>query len=214
MEKKLNPFAVMVHPRRFMRSPYARRKGVHWWLAGIAGLNYLFTKSSFFALGYSLPLWLILLIDLVLAVPVGIVSFYLAAFLLQITGKIFRVKAKFHELYAAFAWSRVPVIFQLLIWAIFLGMFGTAAFTAQFANSSNASIVVPILMLIYLGLFVWELVILTHTVAEVQRTSAWFAIWNVLITYIVFFAINFLIDSVLVMSLDWKVVASSINIKG
>lgn len=200
-QKKMNPLRVMVDPHEFMRSGPGKVKKIHWFLALVAGLNYLFNKSFFLSLGYTLPLWGIVLIDLILAIPVGIVIFYLAAFILHLTGRLFKGKADHKKLYSAFAWSRVPVFFQILVWVGLMVIYGAGAFTPDYTTAQQVPLIVYLLMLVYVIFFVWGAIILIHTVAEVQGISAWIAIWNVLFTLVVFWFINFVIEKVILMSL-------------
>ena len=77
---------------------------------GFIGLCFLYGLaqgahlSQAFSLGAFFPLWMVLVLIVILAIPIGAISFSLASLVLYWTGKLIRGKALYHDIRAAVSW--------------------------------------------------------------------------------------------------------------
>lgn len=204
---KYSPFKVMTDPRGFMRSPAAQVRGLHWILAAMVGFVWLLGKFYLYALGMQYTLVQILIGSLIFAIPVGLVIFCVSAFCLHLTGKIFRGKGTFKDLYSAFAWSRVPEFFQLISWIALIVMNGRSVFTPALVAQDQMSVAVLILLVVQIVFSFWKSIILFHTVGEVQGFSAWIAIWNVVFAWVLLLCIDYGVNVLVSVGLNYQTVA-------
>lgn len=192
-ERKFNPLAIMVNPRGFMRKTMNDRKHSVWWVAWIFGLIWGLSKANDFGLGLHFPLAWILLGIAVLAIPIGYLIFFLASIFLHWTGKILKGQGTHHQLFLAYAWSKIPLVFVLIAWIGLIIIYKEVTFTSQVFNRD----VVPVAVLWLFGgisiFWVWSAVIGFHAVGEVQKFSAWIAIWNLLFTWVCLSIVDFIV---------------------
>ena len=190
LKQKTNPFRVMIDPRGFMKdlSPSVRRYS--WLVAWVFGTVLLMTKAFAFSLGVNNEAGWIFLLAVIFGIPVGYLAIYLYSFFLHITGKIFRGRATFQQIVDAYTWTRIVEIFPLLSWICLMGLFGKFAFSPDFLNSQQYALLIFGLIGVQALSQVWEIVILFHTLGEVQGLSAWITIWNVLFASVLFLIVD------------------------
>lgn len=139
--------------------------------------------------------------------PIGaLIGLWIAAFLIQLTGRWIGGTGKQIDIRAAAAWTSVPAVWALLLWIPTLLMHGTDIFQEPAADEDLPPAVFAAsiaLDLIELVLAIWGLVLLCNTVAEVQGfASAWRGLGNVLLALLAllvilgfsFFAIGALVQ--------------------
>ncbi len=203
IKQNANVFRVMVDPRGFMRdfSPAMRRYS--WAIAWVFGTVLLMAKAFAFSLGVVYSAGYIFLGALIFGIPAGYIAIYLYSFFLYMTGKIFRGNATFQQVMDAYTWTRVVELFPLLSWLCLMALFGKYAFTPEFLDSQKYMFLVSALIGVQAVSQVWEVVILFHTLGEIQGLSAWITIWNVLFASVLFLivdgAINWMFSSTVVM---------------
>lgn len=131
----------------------------------------------------------------------AILVFYLQVYLLQEVGSRLGGKASFEAIQAAVAWSRVPVVWALPLWAAKIAIFGPRAFPQgamprinisgigmffePLGSSANEAILFGALNVLIGVMGIWGLVILLIGLAEVQGFSIWKAIQNLLLAALV-----------------------------
>ncbi len=202
-DQKKNVFRVMTNPRGFIRdfSPSWRRYS--WLIAWVFGTVLLMSKAFAFSIGMKYSAGTIFLWSVVFGIPAGFIGIYLYSFFLYVTGKIFRGNASFQQVMDAYVWTRVVEVFPFLSWICLMGLFGKYAFTPDFLDSQKYMFLVSALVGVQAAAQVWEVVILFHTLGEVQGLSAWITIWNVLFASVLFLivdgAINWMFSSTVVM---------------
>lgn len=206
--KRFNPLEVLTNPRGFIHRALAKTKKASLVFAWLLGMTYLFGKSYTFGLGKSYDLSHILLFCLVLSIPVGYFLLYITSFLLYWVGKIFQGVATFDEVFSVYVWTRVPEGFILLGWFGLVGFFGQYAFTTAIIASTPISLIVIVLIGFQVIFAIWEAVILFQTLGEVQKISAWVAVWNVLFTWILLFFIDLSFNWLLIKGFDWAPLAN------
>lgn len=204
--QKKQPFRVMKDPRGFIRRVLLEKQPLHWVLAFLVGAVWLFSKAYTYILGFKYSVVTITLGSLLLAIPVGFVLIYLTSYLLYITGKVFKGQGTYPEITEAYAWSRVPELFVLLSWLIMVGLYGQKMFT-PILTTGAVPILVFGLLLIQIVFWLWQSVILFHTLGEVQKFSAWVAIWNVLLAWLILVVLDNSLDWVVIKGLNLRPMA-------
>lgn len=125
----------------------------------------------------------ILIIAAILAPFWGMAVFAIFSWIILWIGKIFKGHGSFESLRAVYAWSCVPMVFNIPLWFFMVMMFGQALFLnipPQYVTEAQA----PVLFLILISkvvLAVWSLVIYLNGLAQVQQYSVLKAIFNTLI---------------------------------
>lgn len=206
--KRLNPFRVLTKPREFIYEGLAKTQKAGFVIAWLFGMTYLFGKAYTFGLGKEYILSHIILFCVIFAVPVGYLLLYVTSFFLYWVGKIFNGAASFQEVFAAYLWTRVPEGFILLGWFGLIGVFGGYAFTSAVLSTTPIPLIVTGLIVWQMIFAIWEAVILFHALGEVQRISAWIAVWNVLFTWVILFFVDLSLNWILVRGFDWKPLAN------
>ena len=187
---KVNPWLTMwVRPRDTIRkivdfNPKYRFAV----LSGIYGFPLLLQIAQNMSLGERLPAYAIVLIALVLCVFAGMIGISIQSALLYWTGKWIGGQGSYLNIRAANAWSNVPNIVTVATWLIFVAMFGNLAFFYEFPEGAFTGAVYTVLFLlslIQLVISIWSLVIFLHALGEVQGFSAWKALLNVIIPFVI-----------------------------
>lgn len=181
-----NIFRVMVDPRGFMRSVMQGAHQRRWPIIGIVGLLSAWNKGYMLDLGSRYSLGMILLITVILALPIGYITIYASSFVLYWVGKIFRGKASYAAVVSAVIWASVPKIFQCVIWACLILLWGSLIFSPTALSINPIPPLFAILTGVSMIFSIWGFVILLHTLGEVQGLSAWITLWNVVLAAIVF----------------------------
>lgn len=200
----VNPWWKMwVQPRKTIRAVVDDNNRY-----GFIGLCFLYglAQGSHFAQAFSfsayLSLWMIVSLIILLAIPVGAISFSLGSLILYWTGKLVRGQGTYHDIRAAVSWSNVTAIFSVIFVGLMVLSFGEAFFYRNFAESvfqDWRSLLLISFLVAELTLAVWKLVIFILALSEVQRVSVWMAILNLLLVGIVYFIVFFLIDKLLAL---------------
>ncbi len=188
----LNPWISMwTNPRKTIKAvlEYNPMYGF-FYLAAITFLQGFF----FFVLynGLIFPNFLIAsLIALIVSPFIGAGWFYFFSWILFFTGRWFKGKANFHQIKASFAWSRIPLIIDLVTW-FSLALFISEPILVKY--DGNFSIV--IINLINLTTTIWAFVLLVMSLKEVNRYSYVRSILNVVIANIFASVMLFIVFSI------------------
>jgi hypothetical protein len=87
-------------------------------------------------------------------------------------------------------------------------VFGGYAFTSAIIMVTPIPLIVIGLIGFQIVFAIWEAIILFQTLGEVQKISAWVAVWNVLFTWIIMFILDFSFNWFLIKSFDWAPLAN------
>jgi Yip1 domain len=157
------------------------------------GLPFALNMAQSLSLGSHLPIWAIVVGSVVLAMVFGWVGICLLSGLFFLTGKWIKGVANFSQVRAAVAWSSVPNIATILMWILLLGVFGARVFHKEFAESPfmghEASVIFAVFFVQTIA-SIWGFVILLQALGEVQGFSAWKALINVLIPFVILLLIT------------------------
>lgn len=188
----VNPWIGMwVRPRETIRAILSYNKSyllmlLYW----IYGLPLLLQFAQNFSLGDQYSLGMILGGSAVLAILFGFIGINLGAWLFKVTGRWIGGAGSFQDVRAAVAWSSVPNVISIAIWLTQLAMFGNKVFSIMFFSMPLIGMeltVTYICSIISVVIMIWGLVILLKAIGEAQQFSAWKALLNVFLPFIVIF---------------------------
>lgn len=165
-------------------------------LSAIYGLPMALNLAQNFSLGAKVPIWAILIGSLIVCTVLGMIGISISTWLLHVTGRWIGGKGSFQTIRTAVTWSNVPNIVTLLMWGVLLGIFGGAVFNKQFSETHFIGFqagIVFIVFLIQAVISIWGFIILLQGLGEVQGFSAWKALLNVLIPFVIVVAIIWLV---------------------
>lgn len=188
-ELEKNPWLkIWVAPRATIRSVIEYnpnyRLGVLSWLYGFPILLHAAQNLS---LANQLSLGMILIASIVLALVIGFVGITIGSALLFWTGKWIGGVGTFRQVRAAVAWANVPNVVNCLLWILLTLFFGSKLFYSTFAETAFVGYqlgVVTIAFLTQTVVAIWSFIILLKTLGEVQGFSAWKALLNFLIPFV------------------------------
>ncbi len=173
-------------------------------LCFIYGFASALSSAQRISLGLTTSPWVILAVSAVLGFLLGFVSLTVFSFLVSWTGKWCGGKGSYKEVRAVVAWSNVPVVVDLLLWALLLAIYGGLVFTQDFAQvvyfqSAEGSMLLfpePRLLVVFgivrVIVSIWSIVIFLAGLREVQGFSLFKAILNALLSMFVVIVAVFL----------------------
>lgn len=187
MEENFNPWlSIWTQPRATIRRIVEENPNRSLWLlAAIYGFVSLINNAQTLALGQSIHIGIISFLVVILAPFWGYAFFSIWSAIVCLVGKLFKGQASFAKIRAAYAWSCVPFIFNLILWVALIIIFGQKLFML---NTISEQISEPLMLFMFfvlvarLVLAVWSLVIYFNALAEVQQYSVLKAILNVVIS--------------------------------
>lgn len=196
------PFWNMwIRPKDTIRSIVEKNpKSGFWWLSLLYGINFMFFLSQVFYLAHSLPFWGIIVGSLVLATPVGALLITVYSFLVLWLGKLIKGNADFMQVRAAVSWSVVTNIVNVVVWVIYIIMFGSMVFLPSFNVmhfTGAASVIITICGWATLIAAIWSIVILVQGLGEVQGFSAWMGLLNVVLASVAVTVIYYVIGLII-----------------
>ena len=115
----------------------------------------------------------------------GLLRLWISSYLIRWSGSWIGGKATRQHLKTAIAWASVPDVFALALWILALLLLGSDMFTEEKPRlDAHPMLWIPFIAIALLEvvLGVWTLVLLCHTIAEVQGfRSAWRGLGNVVL---------------------------------
>ncbi|MFT9493970.1 Yip1 family protein [Anaerosolibacter sp.] len=118
----------------------------------------------------------------------GLITLYIGSALIYWTGKWIGGQGEYDEIKVAAAWANVPLIWGLLLWIPTIALYGSAYFSSGLADlgySMGLSIFAIILSIIAVILGVWSFIIQLKCLGEAQRFSAWKALGNMILSFLI-----------------------------
>jgi hypothetical protein len=189
-----NPFlTIWTRPRATIRGIVDTDAGRHFIpLAVASGVVQTLDRAVGGNAGDALALSFLLVLAVVLGPISGLISVYLLAWFLGMTGRWFGRRAAPEHLSAAVAWSNVPILAALPVLAIGLWFFGGDWFKAA-TRMPETNLALGVVLLVCgavrLILAVWWFVVLLKCVGEVQRFSAWAALGSLILAGLIAVAV-------------------------
>ncbi|NGX39968.1 MAG: hypothetical protein KR126chlam1_01308 [Chlamydiae bacterium] len=155
-------------------------------LSFLYGLPMVLHIAQGLSLTETLSILGIVIAALVVATFAGMLGIVVASALITWTGKWIGGKAGFQHVRSAVAWSNVPNIFSIVIWAFLICTFHDRIFLDTFNEQAFAGrelAIVSTALFLQGVLAVWSFVILVKGIGQVQGFSAWKGVLNVLIPF-------------------------------
>jgi Yip1 domain len=188
----INPWTGMwVRPRETIRAIIQTNPSYMYpLLCFIYGFPMALQLAQNFSLGNRFPVAGIIGGCAILAMILGVIMINIATALFSWTGKWIGGVGTFQQIRAAVAWSNMPSIVNIAIWAINIAAFGVRIFRSDFVESTFAGNELSIIFMtavVQLVVAVWAFIITLKALGEVQGFSAWKALLNIVIPIVVIF---------------------------
>lgn len=188
----VNPWIGMwVRPRETIRAIIQFNPGYFYpFLCLIYGFPMLLQIAQNFSMGDRYPLAGIVIVALLLAGIVGALMINISTALFYWTGKWIGGTGSYQTIRSAVAWANVPNLVNILIWIVNIGVFGGRIFQHNFVETPFAGSELGVIFLtsvVQIIVAVWSFIIILKTLGEVQGFSAWKALLNVIIPFLVIF---------------------------
>lgn len=149
----------------------------------------------------------------------ALLLFYIQSALIKSTGSWIGGEASYEDIQTAVAWSRVPLVWALLLWVPKIAIFkerafpqgsmpkayirGVGTFFNPIHSSPDEALLFKVLTFLLAIIGIWAFIILLNCLAEVQGFSTGMAFYNVILAFaiiIVPLAIALLASSVFFMA--------------
>jgi len=183
--EKMNPWiSIWTEPRKTIAQIVATNpnRGL-WLLAWIYGFLSLLNGGQSLTVGNHFHVLLILVFSVVVAPFWGMFVFWIWTWAVLLIGKILKGQADFTAARAAFAWSCVPLIVNIVLWILMLLVIGGALFqTAQ--PTQGPMVFLTAVLIAKLAVMIWSLVIYINALAEVQKFSVARSVANIVLAWI------------------------------
>ena len=181
-----NPwFSMWLNPRRTIRYiTETNPKMGFYFLASIWFLQLFFLSFSYASISLPIHPAFSIIIAIIISPIIGGLCFHFFGWLLYITGKWLKGSSDQINLRCSFAWSRIPVIVDLIMWAVLSITLLEFLFASKGLGPSFSFI-----NLIAALTSIWSFVLLVLAVQEVQKFSLSKALINVILAYIFIFAV-------------------------
>jgi hypothetical protein len=205
-----NPWlSIWLRPRETIRSIVDTNPAYNLYLlCALYGFPMAMSFAQNFSLTSLFPLWVTLLAALILCPFLGFVGISISTWLLHFTGKWIGGSGNFQTIRAAVAWSNVPNIVTVVTWLLLVGVFKDKVFCREFSEMSFVGYQAGVIFLIFLVqsiISIWGFILLLHSLGEVQGFSAWRALLNVIIPFVILVGLAWLVG--------WAIWGTGNNIK-
>ncbi len=186
MEPSFNPWlSIWTEPRATIRRIVEENPNRNLWLlAAIYGFISLMTNAQSLALGQTNPIAILLLLIAVLSPIWGYLFFSIWSFAIFVIGKLFGGIGTFRAVRAAYAWSCVPFVINLILWIVLAIIFGQKLFMLGSVSQDLSEALMFLMFCILIArlvLAIWSLIIYFNALSEVQGYSILKAIFNVIL---------------------------------
>ena len=186
----INPwFTMFTQPRSTIRKIVdLNPKMGFFYLASIWFLQFFFLFIAYVAFEFPIQYGLALIIAALISPFIGAICFFFFGWLLFISGKWLNGKAKQSQTRCAFAWSRIPVVIDLIMW------FVLSAFIAEIVFLKiNVGVSFYFTNLIAAITSIWSFVLLVVSIKEIQKFSLLKALISVILSYLFIFSVMLII---------------------
>ena len=183
----INPWrGIWFHPQAAIRRVIERGPGgAVLALAIIGGISTVLFEAVALAGPADLPPLSLAVVCFGIGAVFGIVSLYVNAALIRITGALLRGKASFGDLRAALAWGQVPLIASLCIMLVLFGVdqvYGALPASGQRESALTMGLAVGLFIAAILQL--WSFFLSIRTIGAVQSFSFLLTVVNLALTFV------------------------------
>lgn len=188
----VNPWiGIWVRPRATLQAILAYNKSyllplLYW----IYGMPLFLQAAQNMSLGERFPLGVILGGAVIGAFIIGFIGINLGALLFHWTGRWIGGVGSFKDVRAAVAWASVPHIVAIATWIVQVLMFGHNTFSLMFFKTplvGTSFTIMYLCSIVSMVAMVWGVVILLKALGQAQQFSAWKALLNVFLPFVIIF---------------------------
>jgi hypothetical protein len=157
-------------------------------LAALSGVFQTLARASDRSAGDMLSLPAILALAISLGAIGGMVGVYIAGALLHFTGKWIGGSGSREEVRASVAWGTVPALWGGLLWIPVIALTGRAVFLSDIEGTDANPLLLLIAggcLLVQAGAYLWSVFTGLHSLGEAQGFSAWRALGNSALAFLV-----------------------------
>lgn len=179
----MNPWkTIWTTPRKTIRTlaDFSPKVGFYY-LASTFFLDAFFFFNSYLHIALSYKLAITILMAAILSPVLGAVWFYLFSWVALWIGKLFQGKATAAQLSCAFAWSKAPLLINLLMWLCFVAFSPSLIFLEQLKSFT----IFFMYLILAIGAF-WSLILAVIGFSEVEQISVIKAFFLLVIIYFLF----------------------------
>lgn len=199
----INPWVdIWLKPRQTIRSIVDHNPKYRFvLLAAIYGFPMALRLAQNLSLGQDFTLSAIIITALILAVFLGMIGISIASGLILWTGKWIGGRGSYYPIRAAVSWSNVPNIVTILTWILMIAVFKRDLFSENFVGTPFVGYELAVFTLIFLAqttAAIWSFIILLKGIGEVQGFSAWKALLNVIIPFVIVVAAVWIVSAIIV----------------
>lgn len=195
---QLNPWLSMwTAPRKTIRFVVEKTSsyGIIW-LSAIYGLECMIFYLHFWSLGFKAPSLALFIPSLVFSPLVGFIWIAFYGWIMRSTGKWLGGKARSVELRAAVAWSRLPFLLLLLVWALLWALNPNHLFI-QYGPGTLSLIFTLSWGLVQL----WSYILFIQAVSVVQHFNILRSLANIGLSWLIYYTL-FLFTLILTKTLS------------
>jgi hypothetical protein len=189
MEQRSPWITIWTHPRQAIAGVVRENPNrALWGLAWIFGFCALMNVFQSLMAGATFNLAAIVIAAVVVAPFWGWINFSVWSFFATWVGKLFRGQGTFTTVRAAYAWSCVPLIINIPLWILVIGLFGHQVFNnfeQTAVMSTGMALLLLAILVVKVVLAIWSLVLYLNTLAVVHQFSMVRSILTVIVTAIV-----------------------------
>ena len=199
---EFNPWLkIFVKPRQTIRAIVDFNPNFRLFvLSAIYGFCSLLGVAQNFGLGDRKET-LVAMLPLLLLAPVwGYLVFSFSSWFVFIMGKLLKGQGTYRQVRAAYAWSNVPLIVNVLLWVLLIVIFRSSLFSEtamQGLLTQGGSLILIGVVFAQLIFSLWGLVIYVISLSEVQHFSILRTLVNLFLSLLLFFLLAFTVSLIL-----------------
>jgi hypothetical protein len=159
-------------------------------LGAIGGVFQALSRASEKSIGDHLSLPVILAIAIPFGAIAGVLGLHVGSALLHFTGKWIGGTGSKEDIRASIAWGTVPALWGGLLWLPIILLTGRAVFLTDIETSGAGAMTLLIAggcLLVQAGAYIWSIFTGLHSLGEAQGFSAWRALGNGMLVFLVVF---------------------------
>ncbi len=179
-----NPWlAIWRHPRTTIAQIVSDnpKRGI-WALSWLYGILGLLNSLQLMSTGHAYNLFFIVPLTILLAPIFGFISFTIMSAVVYTVGLLLKGKASFFAIRAALSWASLPLIINVILWGLLIGVFQEGLFR-PFQPEEGVLLLLSAVLVGKVASVVWSLILYVNMLSEVQRFSTARSIINIILSW-------------------------------
>lgn len=185
-----NPwFYILIRPRQTIQEIVDYSPNYRLWpLAIIYSISSLLNMAQTYSWGINVNFYVLIFLIIAASAIWGYVAFNIFSFIIFLIGKVLQGKGSFKAVRAAFAWSNVPAIANLILWVFLFYFFRERLFKPLTSPTLLEGFIFLSVFITQVILSLWSLIIYICALAQVQQFSILRAILSFIFLILLFVA--------------------------